>query len=249
MNILHFNTLHSTHTYVSEHAASMAAGTVVSADYQTAGRGQRGNTWEAEAGENLLFSMLVRPAGLAAGKQFYVSEAVSLALVDTLWQVCGVECRIKWPNDIYAGEKKICGILIAHGVEACEEGEARITHSVLSAGVNLNQKRFVSDAPNPVSVFQLTGVMTDRELFLQQLLANIEAGMELLNSGENATLHDRYMSSLWRGDGGVYPFYDVQTGERFRASVYAVEPLGHLVLRSVPEGTLRRYAFKEVSWL
>ncbi|MCM1320388.1 MAG: biotin--[acetyl-CoA-carboxylase] ligase [Muribaculaceae bacterium] len=248
MNRLHFNSLPSTYTYISENAGGMVCGTVVTADYQTCGRGQRGNTWESEAGANLLFSMLSRIPGFAARLQFYISEAMSLAIVHTLKDICGVECKVKWPNDIYAGDKKICGILISHSVEAAPDGgEALIAHSVLGAGINLNQREFKSDAPNPVSVLQLTGQETDREAFLQALVENINKYLARLRENDFRALHAEYMSALWRADGMEHPFYDVGTGERFMATIYAVEPLGHLILSS--EGRLRRYAFKEVSWL
>ena len=248
MNRLHFNSLPSTYTYIAENAAGMVTGAVVTADYQTAGRGQRGNTWESDAGENLLFSMLARLPQFEARRQFYISEAVSMAIVDTLEGECGVKCKVKWPNDIYAGDKKICGILISHAVEAgSQQGVALITHSVLGAGINLNQREFRSDAPNPVSVWQLTGRQTDREAFLQALVENINTRLEQLDSRDFRSLHDEYMSHLWRADGCEHPFYDVGTGERFMATVYAVEPMGHLIL-STSDG-LRRYAFKEVSWL
>lgn len=249
MNILHFNTLPSTYTYVAEHARSMASDTVVAADYQSAGRGQRGNTWESEAGKNLLMSMLVRMPSFPAGKQFFISEAVSLAIVSTLRERTGVECRVKWPNDIYAGDRKITGILISHSLRSEESGEATIAHSVLGVGLNVNQEEFHSDAPNPVSVFQLTGRHHDVEELTRSVAEAIRANLDRLGQGGLTAMHEEYMGTLWRGDGAYYPFYDVASGERFEASVYAVEPLGHLVLRTSPDGALRRYAFKEVVWL
>lgn len=257
MNILRFDTLPSAYTYVAGNARAMASGTVVAADFQTAGRGQRGNTWESAHGQNLLMAMLVRPGRFPARSQFYISEAVSLAVASTLRGVCGVECRVKWPNDIYAADRKISGILISHSVEAPAPGnEALISHTVIGIGVNLNQREFRSGAPNPVSVAQLTGRDTDRDLFLAGLVEAINANLGRLQGGGGspapqgaAALHAAYMSSLWRADGEAHPFYDVRTGERFAAAVQAVEPSGHLILRTAPAGTLRRYAFKEVSWL
>lgn len=280
MNILHFDTLPSAYTYVAENARTMASGTVVTADYQSAGRGQRGNTWESAHGQNLLMAMLVRPLRFPARSQFYISEAVSLAVAATLRRVCGVECRVKWPNDIYASDRKICGILISHSIEAPAEAprtapldapgtvDAIIAHTVIGIGVNLNQREFRSDAPNPVSVAQLTGRDTDRDLFLRTLVDTITSNLKQLqapapHAAEQgvpelqgaAGLHAAYMSALWRGDGAPHPFYDVRTGERFAATIQAVEPSGHLILRTAATSgrqdapTLRRYAFKEVSWL
>ncbi|MCM1005402.1 MAG: biotin--[acetyl-CoA-carboxylase] ligase [Prevotella sp.] len=249
MNVLHFNTLPSTYTYIAENAANMASGTVVTADYQTAGRGQRGNTWESQAGKNLLFAMLLRMTDFPVRSQFLISEAMSLAIVKTLRDVCALECKVKWPNDIYTSDRKICGILISHSVEAARPGgEAHIAHSVLSAGINLNQTEFLSDAPNPVSAIQLNGRQTNRDTFLNELISNLQTYINRLKQADTAAIHSEYMSTLWRADGAPHPFYDVLTGQRFNATIYAVEPLGHLVLRT-PDAQLRRYAFKEITWL
>ena len=249
MNLLHFNTLPSTYTYVAENAAGMASDTVVLADFQSAGRGQRGNTWESEAGKNMLMAMLVRLPSFAAKSQFFISEAVSLALVSLLRSEAGLEARIKWPNDIYVGDEKITGILISHSLQCGESGEALIAHSVIGVGLNVNQQEFLSDAPNPVSMLRLTGRGYDVERLTRRLAALIRANLDRLNAGEADALHAEYMSALWRGDSQPHPFYDVASGQRFEATVYAVEPLGHLVLRTTPDGALRRYAFKEVAWL
>lgn len=250
MNYLHFNSLDSTYNYVAEHAATMASGTVVSADFQSAGRGQRGNTWEAEAGCNLLFTLLERIPAWPARSQFFISEAVSLAIADTLHEQCGVECRIKWPNDIYAADRKIAGILISHSVDAPQgDAPATLGHTVIGAGININQEKFRSDAPNPVSVRQLTGRTHELEPLLRAVCEAIAARLQAMQRpGGTEALHAEYMTHLWRGDGQQHPFYDVATGERFRAAIRAVEPSGHLILVT-EDGPLRRYAFKEVSWL
>ena len=91
------------------------AGTVLAARMQTAGRGQRGASWEAEPGKNLTFSQLFRPDRLHAARQFELSMLVSLAIADTVDDLIahtGLSAKIKWPNDIYVGDRKICGILI-----------------------------------------------------------------------------------------------------------------------------------------
>lgn len=248
---LHFEEIDSTYSYVARHAAELPHGAVVLADFQSAGRGQRGNVWESAPGENLLMAMLVRPERLAARSQFFISEAVSLAIVDTLRVLCGVDCCIKWPNDIYAGDGKICGILISHSLQAPDEqGFTAIGHTVIGVGVNLNQRKFVSNAPNPVSVAGLTGRNTDVAAFARALAASILQRLEPLRAGEEgfAELHRQYMSALYRADGQPHRFYDVQSGQLFNAAIYAVEPSGHLILRTHPSGSLRRYAFKEVSW-
>lgn len=249
MKLLRFDTLPSTYTYVAEHARTLADDTVVLAGWQSAGRGQRGNSWESEAGKNMLMSMLVRLPSFPARRQFLISEAVSLAIVSVVRARTGVECRIKWPNDIYAGDGKLAGILISHSLQSGPGDEAVIAHSVIGVGLNVNQAEFLSDAPNPVSLSMLTGRNHDVEsLCMDVALAIREAAGRLL-SGAEGDMHHRYMASLWRGDGEPHPFYDVASGQCFQATVYAVEPMGHLVLRTCPGGALRRYAFKEVAWL
>ena len=120
--------------------------TTVCADYQTAGKGQRGNSWEAAEGRNLLFSFVLYPTFLEAGRQFILSQVISLSIKEALdGLVEGVS--IKWPNDIYWQEKKLCGILIENDLQG-----RYIGRSVAGVGLNVNQERFLSDAPNPVSL-------------------------------------------------------------------------------------------------
>ena len=142
-------------------------GTVVATRSQTAGRGQRGNSWEAEPGTNLTFSLLLRPQGFPAARQFELSMLVALGVADVLNSLFGrlgfrdLKARIKWPNDIYVGHKKIVGILIENQLSG-----AGIDRTIVGIGVNVNQTRFLSDAPNPTSVALLTG----RTLALEPLL-------------------------------------------------------------------------------
>ncbi len=244
MRLLKFDELDSTNSYVERNAASLRHGDVVTAHTQTAGRGQRGNCWESEPGANITFSMFLQPR-IEASLQFSLSSMIALQICHTLEEICGVHCKVKWPNDIYAGsDRKICGILISHSLQ----GRA-INHSVAGAGININQTRFLSDAPNPVSVRMLTGRYHDCEPILIDLAQRIEKNTLLLSDPlyrEEVALRYRHM--LWRGDDNTYPFRDTSSGEIFHASVESVETAGHLLLRDTT-GNLRRFAFKEVAWL
>lgn len=245
IEIHRFPTLSSTSTYIADHASELPSGYVAVTPCQTAGRGQRGNSWESEPGKNVTFSMLWRPDGFPARRQFRLSQAVSMAIVDAIREVSGVDCSVKWPNDIYAGDRKICGILISHALAGAE-----VMHTIIGAGINVNQTRFISDAPNPVSLAQLTGRNFDVEELLSVVLRNIEASLNLVTAeGGDELIHSRYMECLWRGGEQPHNFRDLILGDTFPATVYAIEPLGHLVLRESVDGTLRRYAFKEVEWL
>lgn len=250
MKFIEFPELPSTSTYVADHAASLESDTLVHTPSQTAGRGQRGNCWESEPGMNLTFTAIMRPDSWPARRQFLISEAVAVAIAETLCRLSGVKCLVKWPNDIYALDPasgrvgKICGILISHSLEG-----SMIRHTIIGAGVNINQMRFLSDAPNPVSLKNITSKDHDLSLLLRELAAAIELSVKRLWSDPEfeTQLHDRYMRLLWRGDGKIHTWTDMATGTRFEASIYAIEPLGHMVLRTA-DSELRRYAFKEVAF-
>ncbi|MDE6311684.1 MAG: biotin--[acetyl-CoA-carboxylase] ligase [Muribaculaceae bacterium] len=211
---------------------------------QTAGRGQRGNSWESEPGKNLTFSTMLMPADMPAGRQFELSMLVSLAITDTLDSI-GVEAMIKWPNDIYAGgDRKLCGILIENSLAG-----TRLERAIAGVGLNVNQSVFLSDAPNPVSLLNITG----REHELEPLLCRLtEAMTDSLASYERGgmdaeALKARYRARLWRGT-GIHPFRDTASGERFEASIEYVASDGTLTLRDTAN-RLRQYLFKEVEFL
>lgn len=218
---------------------SMAQKVIVMTDYQTAGRGQTGNTWESERGKNLLFSVGVRPAFLPARRQFLLLQVMSLAVAQTLVQYTD-NISIKWPNDIYWCDKKISGTLIENELS----GES-IRQCVLGTGINVNQEHFVSDAPNPVSLRQILGHDVPRDRLFMDFLKHFETFYSRLESGESESLAQQYGDSLyWRE--GMHPYRDSRG--TFRAFIDGVEPDGHLLLRT-DEGQVRRYAFKEVSFL
>ena len=211
------------------------ANIVVVAEYQTAGRGCGSNTWESERGKNLTFSVLLHPTEIPADCQFRISEAVSVALCETLEQFFR-PVTIKWPNDIYVGDRKICGILIENQLRG-----RLISDSIVGIGLNVNQMEFRSDAPNPVSIAQLTGHEENREVLLQAFLQRLSVTMEM----EPEALMEAYRSRLYRRE-GFYKFSDSR-GE-FEAKVMNVLDDGRLVLLDT-EGTARMYAFKEVRFL
>lgn len=233
----------STNTLVAQMAAKLEDGTMLIARRQTAGRGQRGNSWESEPGKNLTFSLFLKPINFPARDQFYISEAFSLAIVDALADF-GVSAKVKWPNDIYVGDRKICGILIEHAVMGMN-----LMHTIAGAGINVNQSEFHSDAPNPISIIQLTGAETSLEDFALNLAGKIDRRLRRLwEEPDRSALHREYLSALWRRDGELHPFRDVSEGETYMARIKDVESMGHLILEA-EDGTGRRYAFKEVEFL
>ena len=238
MNVIRLKTCGSTNSWLSGEAASLPHATVVLAEEQTAGRGQRGNSWESEPGANLTFSLLLKPDGIAARDQFLISEAVALGIADAVAGFAGNhKVSVKWPNDIYVDDSKICGILIENSLRG-----SKIGHSVVGIGINVNQQRFVSDAPNPVSLSMLTGSFYNLDAVLDKVLAAITLRLEQ----DPAARHADYMSRLWRRDGA--DFIDTASGCLFHAVIEDVAPTGHITLRE-SDGTIRIYAFKEVKTL
>ncbi len=234
-NIIRLEECGSTNSHLAAIAREVPHGTVVVTRSQTAGRGQRGNTWESEPGKNLTFSLLLKPRDITAHDQFYISEAVALGITDTLRRhLENHHVKIKWPNDIYAGDKKICGILIENSLSG-----NLIGHSIAGIGINVNQRRFNSDAPNPVSAVMLTG----NELKLDTLLSDVLTAIDNRLRQPVDMRHHDYLSSLWRRDGGNYR--DTASGEEFSAIITGVAPTGHLSLLD-SFGNTRVYAFKEV---
>ena len=233
----------STNAYIMRNVGALEAPVMVLAHTQTAGQGQRGNSWEAEPGKNLTFSIFFRPVELPPMAQFAMSEAVALAVVDFL-AVHGIEAKVKWPNDIYFDDKKICGILIRHSVMG-----GAVSYSVIGVGIDVNQTIFLSDAPNPVSMKQITGKNYDLTILEREIAGIMEDRLNLIQTeAGRLALHKEFMGKLWRGDGALHPFADTATGENFMARIEDIAFHGPMTLR-LSDGSLRTYAFKEVSFL
>lgn len=239
-HIIKLQETRSTNTYLDsiDTECPQQEGCVVTTHTQSAGRGQRGNSWEAEPGKNLTFSYLLRPEGVAPQEQFILSQAVSLAVVDVLSRYAHGFC-VKWPNDIYYHDSKIAGILIEHNLSGMS-----ISRTIVGIGLNINQQQFISDAPNPISLQQITG----REYDLDAMLAEVLEATTVRYAqcvGDRKQLQLDYAAALYRKD-GFYPYRDAQ-GE-FMATIREVQPDGYLVLCDT-EGRVRQYAFKEVAFI
>lgn len=243
---IHFPELKSTNTYLASIADTEPEGTVVYADSQPAGRGQRGNSWESAPGKNITMSLLLHPAGrVKPAQQFWLSEVAAMAVVYTLDRYLpGGVVKVKWPNDIYWCDKKICGILVEHTLSA-----SRLQNTIIGIGLNVNQQEFVSDAPNPVSIRQIIGRDTDLEEVLHTLSDEV---LRLYDSlpHDAELLHDAFLESLYRRN-GLYPYRalkddeTLKKGDEFRARIADVAPDGILTLVA-EDGTDHHYAFKEV---
>ncbi|MDE7414086.1 MAG: biotin--[acetyl-CoA-carboxylase] ligase [Muribaculaceae bacterium] len=244
MEILTLSETESTNTYCKAHSGSLVAPVAVRTLAQTAGRGQRGNSWEAAPGKNLTFSIVWRPVGVAPNEQFSISEATALGVVDYL-KNRGIEAKVKWPNDIYVDNRKICGILIEHSVAGTE-----ILRSVIGVGINVNQEDFLSDAPNPVSMRNLTGLQYDLEKEMEQVCSQIERHLaEVATPDGRERMHRAFMSNFWRYDGVDHPFREPASGRCYEGMIRDVDPAGFLKLEDISTGEIKEYAFKEVEFI
>ena len=236
--VIHIDETDSTNRWLRDYALSQPEGDyVVVSEYQTAGRGCGTNSWESERGKNLTFSLLIHPTEITADCQFRISEAVSLALCETLdGYVTDRQVSVKWPNDIYVDDCKICGMLIENRLRG-----RLMTDSIIGIGLNVNQREFFSDAPNPVSLVQLLGHEVALEPLLQAFLQKLEPMLQM----DPETLGKAYRERLYRREGE----HEYRDGKRlFRAKLLNVLDDGRLVLLDT-EGTARIYAFKEVQFV
>lgn len=236
--VIHIDETDSTNRWLRDYALSQPEGDyVVVSEYQTAGRGCGTNAWESERGKNLTFSLLIHPTEITADCQFRISEAVSLALCETLdAYVTDRQVSVKWPNDIYVDDRKICGMLIENRLRG-----RLMTDSIIGIGLNVNQREFFSDAPNPVSLVQLLGHEVALEPLLQAFLQKLEPMLQM----DPETLGKAYRERLYRREGE----HEYRDGKGlFRAKLLNVLDDGRLVLLDT-EGTARIYAFKEVQFV
>ena len=241
MNIIKIESVNSTNAFLKElaHEQVIEEGTVVVTRNQTAGRGQRGNSWESEAGKNITCSILLYPSFLPLQHFFLLSEAVSLGVKETL-DAYTDGIAVKWPNDVYHNESKIAGILIEN-----ELSGNRYNLSVVGIGLNINQERFLSDAPNPVSLKQITGKNYDTEAILKELVKNVLYIYEQLKTEDFENLIRMYHEALYRKTG----FHRYEDNEGiFNARIERVSDDGllHLVTDRNEE---RSYAFKNVRFM
>ena len=216
---------------------------VAVATFQTAGRGQKGNSWESEAGKNLLFSILAHPKNLKVQEQFYISEAIALAVSDSVMAAIGPEyapdVSVKWSNDVYWNDFKMAGILIENTLQG-----DRILDTVAGVGLDVNQEVFVSDAPNPISLKNITGREYDLDKLLNDIIDRFIGYMEL-SADKRPEVDRMYRARLYRRE-GYHKFRD-ENGI-FEACIEGIRPDGCLMLQT-RSGEHRIYEFKQVQFV
>ena len=249
-DIIWLDTADSTNNEAKRRLQDLDNLSVLSALEQTAGRGQRGNTWSAKPGENLTFSIIMKFGEdgfpeVRALDQFVISEIAALSIVDTLAEY-GIIAKIKWPNDIYVGDSKICGILIENSLR-----DTALASSIIGIGLNVNQTVFNPSLPNPTSMSMLN---PGQSFGLDRLLEDVMAVFgsyctRYMNiTGGYTRLRRLYLAQLWRIKEDS-SFIDTLTGGTFRGRIKGISEIGHLLVEDIEKGELKEFAFKEIGYV
>lgn len=243
VRILWFETLDSTNNEALRRLDGLDNLSVLAAREQTAGRGQRGNRWHAAPGENLTFSLVFKPGfPLPAAEAFGISRAAALAVREYL-QSRGISAFVKWPNDIYVRNRKICGMLVEN---ALQDGFVRA--SVIGIGLNVNQRTFRPDLVNPVSMALVSGENYTPETELEALCGFLAAALGALAvPEETAAQARRYRDALYRL-GERHEYVRCADGTSFHARIRDVDSTGRLLLEN-EKGERESFAFKEISFV
>ncbi|HNX54865.1 MAG TPA: biotin--[acetyl-CoA-carboxylase] ligase [Prolixibacteraceae bacterium] len=239
--IVRLDAVDSTNNYANGMTSrgGVKEGTVFLAYEQTGGRGQRTNKWESLAGENLTFSIVLEPFFLPVVDQFMLSKVVTLGIYSAVKKHV-VDLKVKWPNDIYVGRKKLAGILIENSIM-----NGLLKYSVVGIGLNVNQIEFLSDAPNPVSLKMLTKNHFDCDIVLENILKGIDSYYKLLKSSYFDLINKEFESVLFqRNELCKYKSGD----EVFDGTIRGVNQIGQLLIEKA-NGQLLSFHFKEVEFI
>lgn len=238
--------INSTNDYLRQHTDV----DVVRTDYQTAGRGQKGNGWESERGKNLLFSVRVTGVKIAANQQWLLAMTVAVAVYRAVKNLLTEKSQltIKWPNDLYYGDKKLAGILIENTLQG-----SLIRDSIAGVGLNLNQTHWISDAPNPISMKEITGEDYSAEDVMQMILGELDILQKSL-----ASIKQEYMSVLYRRAGwwwweerevSLEPTMNgVKSQASFEARIADITEEGELILENRNK-QYNKYHFKQIKYI
>ena len=239
-NIIHLSEASSTNSYLKQLSLKekIAEGTIVIADFQTAGRGQKGNSWISEKSKNILFSTILYPSFIKIKQQFLISQIVSLSIKNVLTGYTP-DISIKWPNDIYWKNQKICGILIEN-----ELSNDHLAQSFIGIGINVNQKIFEDKSINAISLHQISGKEYDRFEILDKIKKELKRlYKESKESPE--TIIKEYKRNLYRLN--ERHCYEDKNG-KFIGQIIDVELTGYLMIRTDKQ-EIRKYLFKEVKFI
>jgi BirA family biotin operon repressor/biotin-[acetyl-CoA-carboxylase] ligase len=229
---IHLSETESTNSYALNLLSQQRPkeGCVITTDHQTKGKGTDTNSWESEKGKNLTFSLILYPT-FAADQQFVLNKAISLGICDFLQsELHGQNITIKWPNDIYIGNKKACGILIQNSVMG-----NRLDYVVAGIGLNVNQTIFLSDAPNPVSMKMVSGKEYNLKELLPKLLEFVFKRYDQVKPETKLKVERDYQKVLYRQN----EWHDfVVNGALVNARITGTNNFGQILLETQTEEIL-----------
>lgn len=241
LNILSFEKITSTNDEAKKllQKTKLPDFTVIFTKQQSKGRGQRENIWYSEPNKNLLFSIIAYPKNLKAKNQFYLSKVISLGIVNYLNSKTE-GFKIKWPNDIYFREKKICGVLIENSVSAYD-----IKNSIIGIGLNINQKKFPDYLPQADSLINITSEVYNLEKELNAILKHILISYKNLKPENFYKIDKEYFSKLYKIN-ELSEFRD--KNGNFSGIIKGTLPEGKLIIETSNSG-IRYYDFKEIEFI
>lgn len=240
-NLLYLDQTDSTNTFAKRwgREENPVEGSAVYTEFQTGGRGQKGNSWFSSPNKNILFSLVIYPNFINAKNQFLISKIAALSLKNVLSKYTQ-DIRIKWPNDIFWKDCKIAGILIENDLV-----DTKIQQSVIGMGININEETFPDHLPNPVSLYQICGETFDTKKIICQIIEEYQYLYENAKKGVVDKINADYMQDLYHAD-NYYEYIDSEG--RFKAKIADVLPSGQLILER-ENGENKAYAFKQVQFV
>ena len=243
MKIVKLDAINSTNTFLKDLARTSIVEncTVVVTDNQTGGKGQFDNIWSSEKGKNLTFSILCKFSKLNVQHSFYLNCAISLAIYTVVHRYIKKKLKVKWPNDILSSNKKLCGILIENTVS-----NGKIVNAVIGIGLNVNQESFSDDLPNATSLKILTGKTYNKEAILDELIAEIQVQIDLINTEKFSLLKSNYEKVLYRN--GEPAMFKNDLYGNFLGKILGITYQGKLVVELENE-RLEKFDLKEIQFI
>ncbi|GAL84084.1 hypothetical protein MYP_1312 [Sporocytophaga myxococcoides] len=237
--MIYLPSCHSTNEIAAEMVQSpnITEGTTIIANFQTAGKGQRGNSWESQEGKNLMFSIILKPSFLSPTEQFQLNMTISLAVSEFLTTYLGKKIKVKWPNDIFFEDKKICGILIQNFIKS-----SKIETSIVGIGININQIEFSEGRATSLAKVLLKEF--DRNVLLNEFLIILEKNYLKLRNGGVESLKNRYIDNLYKA--GEISFYKTKESV-FKGMIIGIDEIGQLLIKENDD--IHSFQFKEVEFL
>lgn len=240
-DILWLDEIDSTNNELKRQISTIDNMSVIAARNQYAGRGQRGNKWNAAPGENLTFSIIIRPGKdgiqkIEAKEQFLLSQITTLSVYSALTDF-GIEAKIKWPNDIYVRNKKICGILIENFIEGNS-----VAASIIGIGLNVNQRIFDPQLMNPTSMSLLKNTKFELNECLSSILKHFSGFLY-----NTSSVSAEYIEKMYRRN-EYHKFVDCIDNVEFTGKITGISPVGFLTVE-MPDKTERQFGFKEIAYI